>query len=72
MSSLTRIKLQQLRDKRKQLKIKDYGTKVLIVKRIESHYLAQNSAVFILEEYVKSSKNSKCTGRIVNALAVII
>ena len=53
MSSLTRIKLQQLRDKRKQLKIKDYGTKVLIVKRIESHYLAQNLGVFILEEYVK-------------------
>ena len=72
MSSLTRIKLQQLRDKRKQLKIKDYGTKVLIVKRIESHYLAQNLGVFILESMLKSSKNSKCTGRIVNALAVII
>ena len=37
MSSLTRIKLQQLRDKFKQLK-----TNVLIAKRIEKHYLAQN------------------------------
>ena len=51
MSCLTRIKLQQLKNKCKELKIKDYGTKVLIVKRIEKHYLAQHSGVFILEEY---------------------
>ena len=58
MSSLTRIKLQQLRDKCKELKIKDYGTKVLIVKRIEQHYLAKNLGVFILEEYVKELEES--------------
>jgi hypothetical protein len=50
MSLLTRIKLQQLKDKCKELKIKDYGTKITIVKRIKQHYLAQNLGVFILEE----------------------
>ncbi len=58
MSSLARIKLQQLKDKCKELKIKDYGTKVLIVKRIEQHYLAQNLGLFILEEYVKELEES--------------
>ena len=44
MSLLTRIKLQQLKDKCKELKIKDYGTKIKIVKRIEhqQHYLAKS------------------------------
>ena len=49
MSLLARIKLKQLKDKCKELKIKDYGTKVLIVKRIEQYYLAQNLGVFILQ-----------------------
>jgi hypothetical protein len=58
MSLLTRIKLQQLKDKCKELKIKDYGTKITIVKRFEQHYLAQNLGVFILEEYVKELEES--------------
>ena len=59
MSCLTRIKLQHLKDKCKELKIKDYGTKVLIVKRIEQHYLSQNLGVFILEEYVKELEDNE-------------
>ena len=58
MSFLKRIKLQQLKDKCKELKIKDYGSKILIVKRIEQHYIAQNLGVFILEDYVKELEES--------------
>ena len=58
MSCLAKIKLQQLKDKCKELKIKDYGSKVLILKRIEQHYIAQNLGVFILEEYVKELEKS--------------
>ena len=58
MSLLARIKLQQLKYKCKDLKIKDYGTKVLIIKRIEHYYLAQNLGVFILEDYVKELEES--------------
>ena len=44
--SLTWIILQQLKDKCKELKIKDYGTKVLIVKRIEQFISSEFGCIY--------------------------
>jgi hypothetical protein len=53
MSLLSRISLKELANKCKELNIKVYGTKTVILARIEKHFVDAELGTFNLEEYIK-------------------